>query len=415
MEGKAAMKPIAIGLTVLAAWLFSAARLFSAAGPAAGDVFVLSGGGRISGRWLNADEFPRRGYVIQTPSGGRITLADSQVERVLRARPEELQYEQIRHDYADTVRGQWELAQWCRQKRLPAQREKHLRRVIELEADHAPARHALGYTQLEGKWVIPDEVMIARGYARYRGGRWRTAQEIELIELKRKTEVAEKDWLWKLRRWRSWLGTDRDPHGRRNILAIKDPHAVKALTHALDNDDSPQARVLYVEALASVGTTAAAQVLAACSLQDPVEEVRLTCLDYLQNQKHPDVVAYFVGKLQGQGNPTINLAAMGLARLKDPSAVGPLIDALITTHTTKVPQGNPGSMTTTFGTGPGGSGPSGLSVGGSVQTFTQFAQNQSVLDALVAITGENFSFDQRAWKYWHAMQRERASIDARRD
>ena len=144
--------------------------------------------------------------------------------------------------------------------------------------------------------------------------------------------------------------------------------------------------------------------------------MRLTCLDYLQKKTHPNVVAYFVGKLHDRNNRTINLAAVGLARLKDPSAVGSLIDALVSTHTKKVRQGNPGSMTTTFGTGPGGSGvPGGLSVGGGVRTFTNVVRNQAVLDALVAITGENFNFDQQAWKYWYAMRRKHPTLDARRD
>jgi hypothetical protein len=42
-------------------------------------------------------------------------------------------------------------------------------------------------------------------------------------------------------------------------------------------------------------------------------------------------------------------------------------------------------------------------------------QNQEVLDALAAITGQNFSFDQRAWKTWFAGQNTTQAIDARRN
>ena len=42
--------------------------------------------------------------------------------------------------------------------------------------------------------------------------------------------------------------------------------------------------------------------------------------------------------------------------------------------------------------------------------------NQSVLDALVALTGQNFNFDKQAWKYWYAAQKKpRDGLDARRN
>ena len=405
------MKRIAVGTIVSFALCFSTSR------SAVGEVFLLGSGGRVVGRWLNPDEAPRQQYVIETPTGGRITLAKSQVKQVLDTRPEQLQYERIRPDYPDTVQGQWDLAEWCRLKRLSTQRKTHLKRVLELDGDHVRARHALGYTHLEGEWVRQEEIMTRRGYKRYQGS-WRTPQEIELLEGRRKTDNAQKQWAEKLRRWRDWLGTDREPDGWANIRAIQDPLAVKALVGALENDPSAHACILYIEVLAGIGTPAAVKALAACSLEDPVEEVRLTCLDHLQKQPHPEVVAYFVGKLRDQNNRTVNLAAVGLGRLKAASAVGPLIDTLLTTHTTRIRHGSPGSMTTTFGTGPGGSGVpggGGLSVGGGVRSFTQTVANQPVLDALVAITGENFNFDQRAWTYWLAAQREHPTLDARRD
>lgn len=402
------MKPAALGSMVAVALLLTQGRW------ARGELFVLTGGGRVSGEWLNPDELPREKYVIKASVGGRITLDKSQVKEVLQIRPQRLEYEKIRPNYPDTVEAQWELAEWCRQQRLSQQRDRHLGRVVELDPDHAQARRALGYTQVEGKWAMQDELMIARGFQRY-NGRWRTSQEIELLEKHRKTELAEKEWAQRLRRWRNWLGTDRDGNGRRNILAIDDPHAVAALARALQSDRFQVARILYVEALAKIGTPQAVKTLATRSLEDPIEEVRLTCLDYLEKQKHPDVVGYFVGKLGDKDNRVINLAAVGLRRMKDPSAIGPLIDALVTTHKFTIGSGNPGSISTTFGTGPGGSGGSGLSMGGGPKIIVQPIPNQSVLDALVTITGANFDYDQRAWKYWYASQRRRVTLDARRD
>src|SRR5271157_4179319 len=69
-----------------------------------------------------------------------------------------------------------------------------------------------------------------------------------------------------------------------------------------------------------------------------------------------------------------------------------VIKALITTHKEVVSNGGgPGSMTTTFGTRgtPGG----GLSMNQKPKVIQYELKNQAVLNALVAITGQNFDFD----------------------
>jgi hypothetical protein len=41
--------------------------------------------------------------------------------------------------------------------------------------------------------------------------------------------------------------------------------------------------------------------------------------------------------------------------------------------------------------------------------------NAAVLDALVALTGQHFGFDEPAWANWHAAQKKPVELDARRD
>lgn len=397
--------------------ILSALLLLAAGRPAVAEVLILTGGGRVEGEWLNRDEPLRKTLLIKLSAGARITLDRSQVKEIRRPRPEELEYDRIRPSYPDTVEGQWALAEWCHENRLRARRNTHLKRVIELDPDHVASRRALGYSQIDGKWQTQEEVMIARGYRRYKG-RWRTSQEIELLEKRRKAELAEKQWAQKLNRLRDLLETDKALAAREEILAIKDPDAVAALTRNLQNDPAQAARVLYVEALANIGTPEAIKVLAICSIEDPVEEVRLTCLDYLKKKKRPSVIAYYVGRLRDRDNRVVNRAAVALGLMKDPSAIGPLIDALVTVHKYKVSRGNPGAMSATFGKGPGGTGApggSGLSMGGGQKIVSIPRRNQPVLDALVALTGQNFSFEERTWKYWYASQKQRVELDARRD
>ncbi len=403
------MKLISFGLITSFALLASAGRMAPA------DVFLLTNGGRLVGELTNPDQSPRRQYVIETSTGARVTLLPSQVRQVSPARPVMLQYEKIRPGFPDTVDGQWALAQWCRKHRLTTQRKTHLQRVIELDPDHADARQLLGYSQIGGKWLTQDDVMQRRGYRRYKGA-WKLPQQIELLERAREVELAQKQWYPKLKRWISWLGGSKVDEGLRNIRAIDDPSAVKALAGELARNRFPQTRVLLIEVLARIGTDDAIRELALCSIEDPVEEVRLTCLDYLQKEERPDVVAYYVGKLRSKNNHELNCAAVGLGRMKDPSAIGPLIDALVTYHKHKIQRGNPGSVSGTFGTGPGGSGApggSGLSTGGGPRILNVPYTNQAVLDALISITRHNFSFEQQAWRVWYASQQKHETFDVR--
>jgi len=402
------MKRIAVGLLV-------PLGLVLATGRTSGEMFLLANGGRLEGELLNPEEKPRQTYVIRAADGARLTLAAAQVRQVVSVRPEEREYEKIRHRSPDTVEGQWALAEWCRQQKLFTQRDAHLERLIELDPNHAEARRALGYSQVNGQWAKQDDVMAQRGFIRYKG-RWRTRQEIELLEGQRKQDLAEKDWFQKVERWRAWLGTDRAEQAEQNLLAIDDPLAVKALAAGLRNDPRQPVRTLLIEALDNLGTPEALKALATAAVDDGDQEIRMSCLDYLAKKKNPEAVAFFVSRLRSKDNVMVNRAAAALGRMKDPSAVGPLIDALVTTHKFKVASGNPGSISTTFGTGPGGgAGPGGLSVGGGPKIVTQAISNQAVLDALVALTGINFNFDERACKYWYASQKRPENIDARRN
>ena len=65
---------------------------------------------------------------------------------------------------------------------------------------------------------------------------------------------------------------------------------------------------------------------------DGDREVRTTALEQLESLKSPQLVAYYVKKLRDKDNVIVNRAARGLGVMKDPSAIGPLIDALVTMH-----------------------------------------------------------------------------------
>jgi hypothetical protein len=398
-----------------AVWLAAAARA---------DVLVLHNGGRVEGELLNPDESPRVHFVLQTAAGVQITLDAAQVSQRLRPRPAEQEYEKLAPTFADTADAQWDLATWCAENNLLAQRKVHLERIIELNPDHQKARAALGYLHdtETGKWVTQKELMESRGEVYDpKTGRYMLPQAIKLREEKEAKEKIEREWVQKLSRAQAELGGSRDTSARDFIRSLKDPAAIKGLSSMLRSDTlrrdggNPKNRCLYLEGLASIGDAGASSILTSTAVNDPVEEVRLTCLDYLKKQKNPDAVAYFVSQLHSKDNQIVNRAAVGLSAMGDRSAIGPLIDALTTVHKFKIVtsnSGGPGSMTNTFSKN--GAGGGGMAMGDAPKFFNRDLPNQSVLDALAMLTGVNYGFDKRAWHTWYAAQRQRNNVDTRR-
>jgi hypothetical protein len=390
-------------------WLVAYAVLLLLTLPASAEVFVLSNGGHVVGQLVNRDQSPRKQYIIQIADGLTVVLDKSQVQKFRTPRPDEAEYERIYPTYPDTVAGQWELAQWCRNHHLTPQGEQHLRRVVELDPDHAEARRILGYKRVEGKWVTQAEVMAARGLVYYKG-QWRTSQEVELLKEKDAAKATQKDWYKKVRMWRGWLGGRFDKDARDHLSAITDPAAVSAMRAVLRDDADPAVRLLFVGWLAKIDTPDAAEALAEAAVYDPVKEVRLACLDYLEAKKRPSVVTCFISKLKDKkNNEAVNNAAVGLGQMKDASAIRPLIDALIWVHTVKVSEG--AGIGANFGSGGGG-----LSVGQKPKYVRLHDPNKEVLNALIVLTGKNFGYDQQEWRKWYALQKRTPNAsDARRD
>lgn len=376
------------------------------------DSFVLSNGGQVEGTLLNTTETPRTKYVIRVNSGGEITLNRNQVAEMRRTRPAELEYTKHRPDYPDTVEGQWALSELCRTMQLHEQRVRHLERVIELDPEHAKARLALGYQKKDGEWKTRDEIFQDQGMVKDDSGRYRVPQQIEDIKRKREQEKIRKEWFKKIGLWRRWLDGERSQEAQAQFAKINDPMAVDALKRELKDEPVEAIRKMYIESLARIGSPEAWDALIILSLDDEEDEIRLTCLDYLEKQTGTRATSTYIKRLKSKENYMINRAAECLARMKDPNAINPLIDVLVTLHSVQIqqPQGN---MNPTFSNGPQGGG---FTFGNNAPKFeNREFQNASVRDALASLTGQDFGYDRQAWKRWLASQKRTQNVDARRE
>jgi hypothetical protein len=377
------------------------------------DVVFLNHGGRVEGVLLNPDESPRRSYLVQTREGMKLSLAPSQVERVVVKTESERKYEAFAARLPDTVAAHLDAAEKCSLAGLPEQRAFHLEQVLRLDPDHTATRHALGYSRIDGKWIRQEEAMESKGYVRA-GGAWKLPQELAMESAVAEVEQREVQWRKDLRMWRDWLG-GRDPQkfatAEQSIRAIRDPLAVPVLIDMLTKDKEPPVlRQLYVDVIGEIGGPLALALYVRLAVEDRDPVIRDRCVDRLAREQSKVAVRQFIKYLKHDENLIVQRAAVALERMKDPEATPALIEALITTH--KFLEGS-GAMSPTF-TGDGGAG---LSMGGGPKVVKRKLKNDPVLRALTVLNpGVNLGFNQAGWKDWYRMQyKPPAIVSLRRD
>jgi hypothetical protein len=380
------------------------------------EIFLLHHGGKIEGALLNRHEHASTVYRIGI-RGGHIELAKDRVADVIVQLSDQFEYEQVAPTYADTIQAQWALAEWCRERNLRKAREVHLRRILELDSDHVPARLGLGYMHVGGKWVTREKRLQDAGYEFYRG-RWRVVQEIELLERSSKLQQNQNEWRAKLKRMRIGLTTNTASKSYQQITAIRDPHAVLAITDALQSEPNQNVRLLYVEVLGAIGAEQAIQSLVVLSVDDADAEIRMAALEQIERLAPPGVAIVYIGLLRNENNRRVNAAAFALGRLGDHTAIGPLIEALVTVHEYVVRHGGSSdAVSSSFAKDNAGGSGSSFMAGGRTEFVRETFYNQDVLTALGHLTATTgFGFDQLAWRNWYAIERSRLqTIDTRRD
>ncbi|MGC3972320.1 MAG: HEAT repeat domain-containing protein [Pirellulales bacterium] len=205
-----------------------------------------------------------------------------------------------------------------------------------------------------------------------------------------------------MKRWRDWLGGPKAQQAIAELDQVTEPAAVPAISEYMLKEEHEDIRRLYMKALAKIGSAQADVFLAERSLKDPSSDIRVSCLDYLDDVPQQSLVDYYIRELRSKDNDVVNRAGVALSRFKDPRAVGPMIDALITIHKYQITTGSPGGISAGRGTG----GPS-LGTGSSTRIISMDKQNEGVLDGLVTMLGGkiNYRFDVAAWRHWYNGQK----------
>jgi hypothetical protein len=400
-----------VSLRVAICALLPAALLWQAV--ARGDVFLLRSGGQVEGEWSNRNESRLAGHEVRTASGIRVRIPTATVVQRVPQLKADAEYDQVAATFGPTIDEQWRLAQWCRENSLPHRRKGHLEAILAMDPDHVAARRALGYRQRGGKWETRDEQQRTAGYELYRG-RWRLSQDIEIQEEKAKRDLAEAEWLAKIKRWRNDLTTDRALGAYQHLATLDDPLAVPALRTLLAGERSRPVKILYLDVLYRIGDGAAVQTLVNTALNDADDEIFFETADRLKKLPPQQITKPLITSLRDPVNIRVNRAAYLIGKTGDKRFVSPLIDALVTLHRT-VQNDGPGDASSF-----GGDGSFALNRGGGVKVVDVPVPNRLVLEALVDLTGQNFDYEQRAWRRWYDIERARifaetSPVDLRRN
>ena len=102
--------------------------------------------------------------------------------------------------------------------------------------------------------------------------------------------------------------------------------------------------MLYVEILGRMNSPVGMSAMVDFSLYDDDVEIRQACLDQIVSHQFKPALGKYTGLLKNKDNVVINRAAYCLSALKDPAAIGPLIDALVTRHSFVIQKGSPGGI-----------------------------------------------------------------------
>jgi hypothetical protein len=363
-----------------------------------GDVFVLKSGGQVEGEWINRDDRRDAMHEIRTPSGIRLKVASAALATRIPQPAADEEYQRIAPTFGNTVEEQWELAQWCRDNDLSDRREVHLKAVVALDTDHVPARRALGYQQFRGEWQTREQHHRRDGYELYRG-RWRLVQDIEIQEEAAKNALIAKQWLVRLKHWRAELFTERAPLAYQRFAQLRDPAAVPALQTLLAWESERRIKIMYLDALERIGDPAAVNGLLIVALNDADHEIFLECADRLKKLPSHRVFKPLVNALADKSNLRVNRAAYMLGKLDDPQCVSPLIDALVSVYRV-IQKPGVGETTSSFRS-------DGQTESSDTLVIDVAVQNRYVLEALTELTGQNFDYDQGAWRRWYNIEKER--------
>lgn len=393
-----------------------AAEPNSAASPASGTVELRSGG-TVPGTLAPYTAGALTGQRIELEEGLQVAISSAAISNIRGDDGRMAEYRRRLEGLPDEPAAHWELSQWCNGETLYAQKERHLRRVIELDPNHGPARAELGFIPVGNKWVQEDVYRRSRGMVRDQG-KWRFAEEVLAAREFEAIDAQRKEWLKKLAslKVQAARGGPRGTDALAQLQGIQDPAAdeaiVKELSQRKENDRFP--RSLWFQTLARLRTPLSVQTLIRAGLEDPDDEVRAICYASLNEYGKYQAISFYLSRLRDADNTVVRQAGRALVEINDPEIALTLVDFLRTKHTYESAPGNDTNIG--FARDSNG-GLGGTQFGSKRVRIVKELDNPEVLSALLEVVGEdvNYQYDQNRWRVYFAQRIAPYPGDLRRD
>jgi hypothetical protein len=150
------------------------------------DVVYLKGGGKFTGRITEQTAEK----VVVDVGDGTMGVPIDRVEEIVKGPSPLDEYDARASKLAPKdVNGWRALAQFASMKGLSLQSGAAYQRVLALAPDDPEARQALGFVQVDGRWLTEEDSYRARGFVKY-DGEWMTPAEVQLAKSSAASEQA---------------------------------------------------------------------------------------------------------------------------------------------------------------------------------------------------------------------------------
>jgi len=327
-------------------------------------------------------------------------------------------------DY-DDVDGHYRLGQWCRANGLPEEAILQFEYCLRLDPGHARAHLALGHTRHEGKWVTKEQ-MRARGFEKYKD-RWLSREEAERLKQADLKQRLEAEWSARIQRLKSQVThplVSLRSKAEKQLLEISDPAAFPAIVRLLE-DYHPRVRWLALELANRHRIPEAAPALAKLTLQDSEPRLRDAARVTLLDIKDDEALKALIEGLRHRESAVRHRACIALGQFRDMRAVPFLISSIKELFLVSADQEEKPAPVSTRRSLPAEEA-SGLPPLVYHSLFDRLTKNiwtgnqdpdkklvvrinQDAVDALRAITGEDFGDDEDAWQDWWRKEGEQRS------
>lgn len=323
----------------------------------------------------------------------------------------------------DDVEGRYRLALWCEESGLRAYALREHRAVVTLDPDHRASRRALGFEQVNGRWVAGKEAMEAKGFVAFDGG-WITPEEHAFYA---KDEVAARAAREARKLADAALERLKSPNARERarameaILALDPPHRLRPLAIA-SRFARADVRAAAVRGLGALDAKDALPPLYKRAVFDPEESIRRAAVEAIRATKAEGKIGPLVRALQSPFAPVRVRATEALGLLGDADAVGPLVARYEVAggsgQSVYISQVNQISYVQDFDVEVAQTAFIADPVIGVIQdgltlNFRVFSTQGTVdvyeraayADALARLTGKQLGDDPKAWSEWYRAQR----------